>query len=66
MQAPFVENAFFFPLYNFSCFVKNWVFVGMWVNNSNYSPMNYRFIFMTWSVHLEKGAIVTPGNGVSS
>ena len=32
MAAPFVEDAFFFPLYNFSFFVKNRVFVGVWIN----------------------------------
>ena len=32
MLAPFVEDAFFFPLYNFSFFVKNQVFIGVWIN----------------------------------
>ena len=32
MPAPFVENAFFLPLYNFCSFVKNQVFIGVWIN----------------------------------
>ena len=32
MTAPFVEDAILFPLYNFSFFVKNLVFMGMWIN----------------------------------
>ena len=32
MLAPFVEIAFFLPLYNFSFFVKNQVFIGVWIN----------------------------------
>ena len=32
MRAPFGENAFFYPLYNFSFFVKNQVFLGVWIN----------------------------------
>ena len=32
MPAPFVEVTFPFPLYNFSFFVKNQVFIGMWIN----------------------------------
>ena len=30
--APFVKDAFFFPLYKFSSFVKNQVFIGLWIN----------------------------------
>ena len=30
--APFVEDTFFFPLYNFSFLVKNQVFIGVWIN----------------------------------
>ena len=29
--APFVEYAFFFPLYGFDCFFKTQVFIGVWV-----------------------------------
>ena len=32
MPAPFVEDAFFLPLYNFSSFVKNQVLIGLWVD----------------------------------
>ena len=32
MPAPFVEDAFFFPLYDFSFFVKNQMFIGVWIN----------------------------------
>ena len=32
MSPPFVEDAFFFPLYIFSFFVKNQVFIGLWIN----------------------------------
>ena len=32
MPAPFVEDNFFFPLYNFCFFVKNQVFIVMWIN----------------------------------
>ena len=32
VPAPFVEDVFLLPLYTFSCFVKNQVFVGVWVN----------------------------------
>ena len=32
MLAPFVENAFFFPFYSFGLFVKNQVFIGVWIN----------------------------------
>ena len=31
MPAPFVEDVFFFPLCNFSFFVKNQMFLGMWI-----------------------------------
>ena len=31
MPAPFVEDTFF-PLYNLSFFVKNQVFIGVWIN----------------------------------
>ena len=31
MPAPFVEDAFFFPLYNFSFFFKNQVFICVWI-----------------------------------
>ena len=30
--APFVKDAFFLPLYNFSSFVENQVFIGLWIN----------------------------------
>ena len=32
MPALFVEDAFFLPLYTFSSFVENQVFIGLWVN----------------------------------
>ena len=32
MPAPFVEDDFFFPSCNFSFFVKNQVFIGVWIN----------------------------------
>ena len=32
MPAPFVEDAFFFPLHNFSFFIKNQVFIGVWID----------------------------------
>ena len=32
MSVPFVEDAFFFSLYNFSFFVKNQVFIVVWIN----------------------------------
>ena len=33
MPTPFVEYAFFFfPLYNFSFFAKNQVFIDVWIN----------------------------------
>ena len=32
MPAPFAEDAFFLPLYIFSSFVKNHVFINLWVN----------------------------------
>jgi hypothetical protein len=30
VEAPFVEDAFFFPLYSFDFFVKNQVFFDVW------------------------------------
>ena len=30
--APYVKDAFFLPLNNFSSFVENQVFIGFWVN----------------------------------
>ena len=43
VPAPFVEDAFLLPLYTFSCFVKNQVFVGVWINNRifNLIPLVY-------------------------
>ena len=32
MPAPFVEEVFFLPLYNFGSFVENQVFIGLWIN----------------------------------
>ena len=32
MPTPFVENGFFFPMYNFSFFVKNQVIISVWIN----------------------------------
>ena len=32
MPAPLVVDAFFLPLYNFRFFVKNQVFIGVWIN----------------------------------
>ena len=32
MPAPFVEDASYFSLYNFSFFVKSQVFIGVWIN----------------------------------
>ena len=32
MPAPFVEYAFFFPFYMFCFFVKNQVFIGVWID----------------------------------
>ena len=32
MHAPFIKDAFFTSLYNFSFFVKNQVFIGLWIN----------------------------------
>ena len=32
MQASFDKDAFFLPLYNVSSFVKNQVFIGLWIN----------------------------------
>ena len=32
MPAPFVEDTFFFSLYNFSFINKNRVFIGVWIN----------------------------------
>ena len=32
MPAPFVEDALFFPLYSFSFFVKNQVFIVVWID----------------------------------
>ena len=32
MPAPFVEDVLLFPLYNFSFFVKNYMFIGVWIN----------------------------------
>ena len=32
MPAPFVKDAFFLSLYNFGFFVKNQVFIGLWIN----------------------------------
>ena len=48
MPAPFVEDAFFFPFYNFSFFVKIQVFVGVWVNIRifNSIPFVYLSIFV--------------------
>ena len=37
MPAPFVEDAFFFLLYNISYFVKNHVFLGIWIPLVNIS-----------------------------
>ena len=49
MPAPFVEDACFFPYYNFSFFVKNQVFIGVWMNIwIFYSiPLDTLFVFMT-------------------
>ena len=48
MPAPFVEDAIFFPLCRFSIFVKNKVFVGVWVNIRvfNLIPLVYLSIFV--------------------
>ena len=32
MPVPFVEDAFFFPFYNFRFFVKSQMFMGVWIN----------------------------------
>ena len=32
MPTPFVEDTFFFPLYNFNFFAKNQVFFGVWID----------------------------------
>ena len=32
MGASFAEDTFFFALYNFSFFIKNQVFIGVWIN----------------------------------
>ena len=32
MPAPFIEDAFLFPLNNVSFFVKNQMFIGVWIN----------------------------------
>ena len=32
MPAPFIKDAFFFTLYNFSFFVKNQELLGVWIN----------------------------------
>ena len=32
MPTQFDEDAFFLPLYNFSSFVENQVFIGLWIN----------------------------------
>ena len=47
MSAPFVEDAFFFPLYNFS-FAKSQVFIGIRINNRVFSliPLVHLSVFM--------------------
>ena len=49
MPAPFVEDAFFFPLYNFGFFVKNQEFIGMWINIRVFNSISFIHvsIFMT-------------------
>ena len=52
MLAPFVEDAFYFPLYNFSFFVKNHVhicvFIGVWINIMVFDsiPLVHLSVFM--------------------
>ena len=47
MPAPLVEDAFLLPLYTFSCFVKNQVFVDVWVIRIfNLIPLVYLSIFV--------------------
>jgi hypothetical protein len=61
--APFVEDAFFFPLYGFGFLVKNQVSVGMWVcfcffylilllNLSVFMPITCRFYYYCSVVQL--------------
>ena len=46
--APFVEDALFFPMYNFGFFVKNQVFISVWINVRVFSliPLIHVFVFM--------------------
>ena len=46
--APFVEDSFFFPVYNFSFFVKNQVFICVWmfVRVFNSIPLIHMIVFM--------------------
>ena len=48
MPVPFVEDAFFIPLYNFSFFVKNQVSIGVWINIRvlNSIPLVSLFVFI--------------------
>ena len=48
MPAPFVEDTFLLPLYTYSCFVKNQVFIDVWFNISIFGsiPLVYLSIFV--------------------
>ena len=69
----FVEDAFFFPLYHFSFFVKNQVFIGVWiniwvfysillVNISVYMPISIWFFYCISVIELD----VRDGNASTS
>ena len=49
MPAPFVEFAFFFPFGTFCFFVKNQVFIGVWIDMwvFNLVPLVLLFVFMS-------------------
>ena len=48
MPAPFVEDAFFFLLYNFGFFVKNLVFIDVWIYVTvfDWIPLIHVSVFM--------------------
>ena len=48
MPAPFVEDALFVPAYIFGLFVKNQLFIGVWVNFKVFKsiPLVYLSIFV--------------------